>query len=248
MTDGGSTSSWDVDKGESPYRLAFYEVAKFGVLAVEKEDESLTNHSHTGHNTNFSDIGGNGAAENKIDSNATGPSASSAFAKDEASYMPTSMPGWWHVDSIDNKTMMFASNATEGSIITADYKRGDLAMGIEDKQKEETMVVVEENAGQSIGYFAMTDGGLLSSWNVDKDESPHWLAFYEVTGVCNLTVEKENESLTMGEGNKQKEKTTAVVEEDAGRNREDLAKTGGGTLEGSTDCDEPEPVLVFPSI
>jgi hypothetical protein len=177
MTDGGPTSSWDVDEGESPYRLAFYEVAEVGDLAVEKEDESLTNHSHTEHNADFSDVGGNSASEDKNDSKATGPSASSAFAKDEASYVPTSTPGLRCVDSIDNKTVTFASDTKEGSIITADYKSGDLAMGAEDKRKEETTAAVEENAGRRIGYFAMTDGGLLSSWDVDKDESPYRLAF-----------------------------------------------------------------------
>ncbi len=237
-----------MDKGEISYRLALYEVAKVGVLAVEKEDESSTNHLHTGHNANFSEIECDGAAVHKNNSEATGPSASSAFAKDEASYVPTSTPGLRCVDSIDNKTVMFASNAKEGSNITADYKSGDLAMGVEDKQKEETTAAVEENAGRSIGYFAMIDGGLLSSWNVGKDESPHWLAFYEVTGVCNVTVEKENESLAMGEEDKQKEKTTAAVEEDAGWNRDDSAKKGGGMLKGSTDCNKPEPVLVFSSV
>ena len=68
-----------------------------------------------------------------------------------------------------------------------------------------------------------------------------------MTGVCNLAVEKENQSSTMGEEDERKERTTAAVEEDAGWNRDDSAKTGGGTLEGSADCDEPEPVLVSPT-
>jgi hypothetical protein len=37
------------------------------------------------------------------------------------------------------------------------------------------------------------------------------------------------------------------VEEDAGRNRDDLAKTGRGMLKRSTDCNKPEPVLVVPT-
>jgi hypothetical protein len=112
------------------------------------------------HNANSLDVGCNGTTEDKNDSEATGPSSSSAFAKDEASYMPMTTVGLCHIDSIDNKTVTFASNAKEGSIITADYMSEDLAMGMEDKQKEETMATVEENAGQGIGYFAMTDGGL----------------------------------------------------------------------------------------
>ncbi len=69
-------------------------------------------------------------------------------------------------------------------------------MGAEDEQKGEMTAVVEEDVGQSIGYFAMTDGGPTSSWVVDKGESPYWLAFYEVAKVGNLAVEKEDESLT----------------------------------------------------
>jgi nitrogen fixation protein FixH len=172
MTDGGPTSSWHVDKGESPYyQLVFYEVTEVGNLAVEKENESLTNHLPMEHSANSLDVSGDGAAEDTNDSKATRPSASSAFAKDEASYMPASTPGWRCMESIDRKTVTFTSNAKESSIITADYESGDLAMSTEDKQKEEMMAVVEENAGRSIGYFAMTDGELISSWNFDKGES-----------------------------------------------------------------------------
>ncbi len=58
------------------------------------------------------------------------------------------------------------------------------------------------------------------------------------------SVEEENES---SKENERKEGTTAVAEEDAWLIRDDLAMAGVGTLEGSADCDEPEPVLVLPT-
>ncbi len=125
----------------------FYEVTEVGNLAVEKENKSLTNHLPMEHSTNSLDVGGDGATEDKNDSKATRPSTSSAFAKDEASYMPTSTLGWWCVESICRKIVTFTSNSKEGSIITADYKGEDLAMRVEDKQKEEVTAVVEENTG-----------------------------------------------------------------------------------------------------
>ncbi len=120
------------------------------------------------HSADSLDFCSDGASKDKNESEATGPSASSAFAKDEASYMPMSMLGWHCMESIDRKTVTFASNAKEGSLITADYESGDVAMSAEDKQKGEMTAVVEEDAGQSTGYFAMTDGGPTSSWDVDK--------------------------------------------------------------------------------
>ena len=51
--------------------------------------------------------------------------------------------------------------------------------------------------------------------------------------------------MAMDEEYERKEGTTAVAEEDAWRNRDDLAMTGRGTLEGSADCGESEPALVL---
>lgn len=214
-------------------------------MVVSPRDDKEGFHSPMEHNADSSNVGGVGA-EDKNDSEATGPSASSA--KDEASYLQTLMPGWRRVDCIDRKSVTFASDVKEGGVLTVDDDGGDLAMGAEDERKQGTTAVVEENAGRNIGDFAMTDGGLISSWDVDEGESPYRLAFYEVTEVGDFAVEDENESsMAMDEENERKEGTTAVAEEDAWRNRDDLAMTGAGTLEGSADCDEPGPVLVLPT-
>jgi hypothetical protein len=196
------------------------------------------------HNADSSDVGGVGA-EDYNDIEATRPS-SSALAKDETSYVQTLMPEWRRVASIDRKSVKFASDVKEGGVITVDDDSGDLAMGAEEGQTEGTTAVAEKDAGRNIGDFAMTDGGLISSWDVDEGESPYRQAFYEVAEVGDFAVEEENEkSMAMDEEYERKEGTTAVAEEDAWRNRDDLAMTGRGTLEGSADCGEPEPALVL---
>ena len=190
------------------------------------------------HNADSSDVGGDGASEDNTYSEATGPPASSALANDETSYVQTLTPGWRRVDCIVRKSVTFASDVKEGGVVTVDYDSGDLAMGAEDERTE----------GTTAGGIAMTDGGLISLWDMDEGEGLYRHAFYEVTEVDDFALEEENESsMAMGEGNERKEETMTVEEEDAGRNRDDLAKTGGGTLEGSKDCDEPEPVLVLPT-
>jgi hypothetical protein len=197
-------------------------------MMVSRDDKEGF-HSPMDYNADSSNVGGVGA-EDKNDSEATGPSASSA--KDEASYVQTLMPGWRRVDCINRKSVTFASDVKEGGVLTVDDDGGDLAMGAEDERKQGTMAVVEENAGRNIGDFAMTDGGLISSWDVDEGESPYRLAFYEVTEVGDFAVEEENESsMAMDEENERKEGTTAVAEEDAWLNRDDLAMAGVGTLE-----------------
>jgi hypothetical protein len=61
------------------------------------------------------------------------------------------------VGCFDRKTVTFTSDVKGGSIITVvDYSR-EKAMGAEDEQKGEMTAMVEEDAGRSIGYFAMTD-------------------------------------------------------------------------------------------
>ena len=198
-------------------------------------DDDEGYHSPMEHNSDSSDVGGDVASEYNNDSEATGPSASSA--KDDTSYAQTLTPGWRRVDC-DRKSVTFSSDVKKGGVITVDDDGGDLAMGAEDERTE----------GTTAGVVAMTDGGLISLWDMDEGEGLYRHAFYEVTEVDDFALEEENESsMAMGEGNERKEETMAVVEEDAGRNRDDLAKTGGGTLEGSKDCDEPEPVLVLPT-
>jgi hypothetical protein len=104
-----------------------------------------------------------------------------------------SHPGEFQQGCFDRKTVMFSRNKKGGSIITVVDQSGNLATSAEDKQKGEMTAVVEENVGQSIGYFLMTDGGPTSSWDVDKGESLCRLVFYEVTEVGNLAVEEKNE-------------------------------------------------------
>jgi hypothetical protein len=76
-------------------------------------------------------------------------------------------------------------------------------------------------------------------------ETPNRLAF-----ICNnedsaLAFEQENESSSMGKENERKEGTTVTVdEEDSGLNIDDLAMTDGGMIEGSADCNEPDPLMV----
>jgi hypothetical protein len=216
---------------------------KIKVMSSPRDDKEGY-HSPMEHNADSSDVGGVGA-EDYNDIEATRPS-SSALAKDETSYVQTLMPEWRRVDSIDRKSVKFASDVKEGGVITVDDDSGDLAMGAEEGQTEGTTAVAEKDAGRNIGDFAMTDGGLISSWDVDEGESPYRQAFYEVAEVGDFAVEEENEkSMAMDEEYERKEGTTAVAEEDAWRNRDDLAMTGRGTLEGSADCGEPEPALVL---
>ena len=210
---------------------------KIKVMSSPRDDKEGY-HSPMEHNADSSDVGGVGAEDNN-DIDATRPS-SSALAKDETSYVQTLMP------SIDRKSVKFASDVKEGGVITVDDGSGDLAMGAEEGQTEGTTAVAEEDAGRNIGDFAMTDGGLISSWDVDEGESPYRQAFYEVAEVGDFVVEEENEkSMATDEEYEREEGTTAVAEEDAWQNRDDLAMTGRGTLEGSADCGEPEPALVL---
>jgi hypothetical protein len=110
-----------------------------------------------GHNADSLDFGGNSASKDDNDSKANRPSAPLALVIEEASCMQMLTPGWRHVGCFDRKTVTFSSNVEGGSIIIVVNDRRDLAMGKENKQKGEMMAVVEEDAGRSIGYFAMKD-------------------------------------------------------------------------------------------
>jgi hypothetical protein len=139
---------------------------KIKVMSSPRDDKEGY-HSPMEHNADSSDVGGVGAEDNN-DIEATRPS-SSALAKDETSYVQTLMPEWRRVDSIDRKSVKFASDVKEGGVITVDDDSGDLAMGAEEGQTEGTTAVAEEDAGRNIGDFAMTDGGLISSWDVEYE-------------------------------------------------------------------------------
>ena len=135
-------------------------------MVVSPRDDKEGFHSPMEHNADSSNVGGVGA-EDKNDSEATGPSASSA--KDEASYLQTLMPGWRRVDCIDRKSVTFASDVKEGGVLTVDDDGGDLAMGAEDERKQGTTAVAEEDAWRNRDDLAMTGAGTLEG-SADCDE------------------------------------------------------------------------------
>ena len=262
-----STTSNESFASRAPYQ------AIQTVRMPSPRDDNDGYHSSMHDNVDTSDRGGDDASTNNDANEATRPSASSPLAEDDASpYVVKLMPGWRRV-GIDKKTVTFAGDVKKNGVIAIKDKNDDSGMGEEvetsrrltfacyDVNEGGALSLEKENENSAIGddnkrkegtmpMVGKDTGRKIEDWDMeDVDEMNFRLTFIwnDVNEGGALAVEEANERSAMGEESEQNEGTPVVVEDDSGRSIADSAKTDGGTLEGSTDHDRPEPKRAAPT-